>query len=171
MGIWGKSHDYEMYQLVAATLSVKISILLKKELKILVNKEVFWSDSEAILGYIRDESKRFKIFVANTVELIKHHSDESQWHFISSKQNPWDYASRRIDVCKDDKVKRWYLGPQFLWEPEATWDDNKTIPPVNKKNSELKKEFVVCLITKSVDVLTPLENQISDLSRMVRVVA
>ena len=56
-------------------------------------------------------------------ELIKDHSNESQWHYINSKQNPADYASRGTDVCNDDKVKRWYLGPQFLWEPEATWDD------------------------------------------------
>ena len=77
----------------------------------------------------------------------------------------------RIDVCNDDKVKSWYLGPQFLWEPEATWDDYKVIPPVNKKDPELKKEFVVCLATKPVDVLTALENRISDWSKMVRVVA
>ena len=56
-------------------------------------------------------------------------------------------------------------------EPEATWDDNKIIPPVNKKDPELKKEFVVCLATKSVDVFMALENRISDWSRMVRVVA
>ena len=35
----------------------------------------------------------------------------------------------------------------------------------------MKKEFVVCVTTKSVDVLTALENRISDWSRMVRVVA
>ena len=118
-------------ELVAATLSVKMSIFLKRELEIPVNKEVFWTDSEVVLGYIRNESKRFKIFVANRVELIKDHSDESQRHYINSKQNPADYASRGIDVCNDDKVKRWYLGLQFLWEPEATWDDYKIIPPVN----------------------------------------
>ena len=77
----------------------------------------------------------------------------------------------RIDVCNDDKVKSWYLEPQFLWEPEATWDDYKVIPPVNKKDPELKKEFAVCLATKPVDVLTALENRISDWSKMVRVVA
>ena len=33
----------------------------------------------------------------------------------------------------------------------------------------MKKEFVVCLATKLVDVLTALENRISDWSRMVRV--
>ena len=107
-------------ELVAATLSVKMSILLRKELEIPVNKEVFWTDSEVVLGYIRNESKRFKLFVANRVEFIKDHSDKSQWHYISSKQNSKDYASRGIDVCNDDKVKRWYLGQQFLWEPETT---------------------------------------------------
>ena len=64
-------------ELVAATLSVKMLIILKKELEIPVNKEVFWTDSEVVLGYIRNESKKFKIFVGNRVELIKDHSDES----------------------------------------------------------------------------------------------
>ena len=50
-------------ELVAATLSVKMLIILKKELEIPVIKEVFWTDSEVVLGYIRNESKRFKIFV------------------------------------------------------------------------------------------------------------
>ena len=97
-----------------------MSILLKKELQIPVNKEVLWTDSVVALGYIRNKSKGFKIFVGNRVELIKDNSDESQWHFISSEQNPADCVSRGIDFCNDDKVKRWYLGPQFLWEPEAT---------------------------------------------------
>ena len=52
-------------ELIAAILSVKMSILLKKEFEILVDKEVFCTDSEVTLGYIREESKRFKIFVAN----------------------------------------------------------------------------------------------------------
>ena len=68
-------------------------------------------------------------------------------------------------------MKRWYLGPQFLWETEATWDDSKIIPPVNEKDPQLKKEFAVCVTTKSVDVLAALENRMSDWSRMVRVVA
>ena len=96
--------------------------------------------------------------MANRVELIKYHLDEFHWHDISSEQNPADYTSKRIVVCNDDKVKRWYLGPQFFWEPEATWDDNKIIPPVNEMDPELKKEFVVCLTTKLVDFLTALKN-------------
>ena len=62
-------------ELVAATLLVKISVLLKKELQIPIKKEIFWTDSEVVLAYIRNEAKRFKIFVANRTELIKDHSD------------------------------------------------------------------------------------------------
>ena len=88
-----------------------MSILLKKELKIPVNKTFFWTDSEVVLDYIRNESKksRFKIFVAKRVEMIKDYRDEFQRYCISSRQNPADYASRKIDVCDDDKDKRWYL--------------------------------------------------------------
>ena len=39
------------------------------------NQEIFWTDSEVVLAYIRNEAKRFKIFVANRTELIKDHSD------------------------------------------------------------------------------------------------
>ena len=92
-------------ELVAATLSVKISVLLKKELQIPIKKEMFWTDSEVVLAYIRNEAKRFKIFEANRIELIKEDSDECEWFYVSSKQNPVDHASRGIDICNQNKVK------------------------------------------------------------------
>ena len=49
-------------ELVAATLSVKISALLKRELQMNYDKEIFWTNSKVTLGYIRNESKKFKIF-------------------------------------------------------------------------------------------------------------
>ena len=41
-------------ELVAATLSVKISALLKRELQMNCDKDIFWTDSEVTLGYIRN---------------------------------------------------------------------------------------------------------------------
>ena len=55
-------------ELVAATLSVKQSALLRKELQYPDMKEAFWTDSQAVLGYIANESKKVKIFVANRIE-------------------------------------------------------------------------------------------------------
>ena len=37
-------------ELVAATLSVKISVMLRKEFQIPITREIFWTDSEAVLG-------------------------------------------------------------------------------------------------------------------------
>ena len=41
-------------------------------------KAAFWTDSHAVLGYTANESRKFKIFVAITVEMIKKGSDPSQ---------------------------------------------------------------------------------------------
>ena len=158
-------------ELVAATLSVKISVLLKKELQIPIKKEMFWTDSEVVLAYIRNEAKRFKIFVANRIELIKEHSDECQWFYVSSKQNPADHASRGIDICNQNKVQEWLLGPKFLWKPEEKWNVNRTYTQVNSDDPELKKDLVVSYMSATSDVLSALEMHVSYWSRMVRVVA
>ena len=102
-------------ELVAATLSVKQCALLKKELQYPDMKEAFWTGSQAVLGYIANESRKFKIFVANRVEMIKEGSDPTQWFYVSSKENPADYSSRAVEVNNINAVKMWFEGPSFLW--------------------------------------------------------
>ena len=72
-------------ELVAATLSVKISALLKRELQMNYDKEIFWTNSKVTLGYIRNESKKFKIFVASRIKLIQEHFETEQWHYVNTK--------------------------------------------------------------------------------------
>ena len=78
------------------------------------DKEIFWTDSEVTLGYISNESKKFKIFVANMIELIREHAEAGQWHYVNTKENPEDYVSRGISMRNRDKAERWILGPKFL---------------------------------------------------------
>ena len=54
------------------------------------DKEIFWTDSEVTLDYLRNEFKNFKIFVANGIELIGEHSEAEQWHYVNTKKNPAD---------------------------------------------------------------------------------
>ena len=65
-------------ELIAATLSVKIALLLQEELDIEINKEYFWTDSKVVLGYINNSSIRFKIFIGNRIQFIHDHSDVAQ---------------------------------------------------------------------------------------------
>ena len=41
------------------------------EAQIQIKKEMFWTDSEVVLAYMRNEAMRCKIFVANRIELVK----------------------------------------------------------------------------------------------------
>ena len=68
--------------LTAATLSIKMSKLIKKELDIEDYEETYWTNSKVILGYINNEMKRFKIFVANRVQTLKENSNVEQWKYI-----------------------------------------------------------------------------------------
>ena len=45
--------------------------MLKNELDIHVDDEIFWTDSKVVLGYINSDAPRFKVFVANRVQQIK----------------------------------------------------------------------------------------------------
>ena len=83
----------------AAALSIKVSMMLRKELTIHSKiKEYFWTGSQVVLSYINSNSKRLKIFVTNRVQLIKENSDVSQWMYIKSKFNPADDTSRGLSA-------------------------------------------------------------------------
>ena len=81
-------------ELAAATVSVRLSKLLKNDLEISIDKITFWTDSMTVLRYIANESKRFHTYVANHVTIIREDSTPSQWRYIESKSNPADEASR-----------------------------------------------------------------------------
>ena len=51
-------------ELLAAVLSIQLATKLKTSLR-LCCPEYFWTDSLVVLGYIKNEASRFKIFVAN----------------------------------------------------------------------------------------------------------
>ena len=58
---------------------------------------------------------------------------------IISVQNRTQQTMHQEGLMFVKMIKLKGLGPQFLWEPKATWGDNKIIPPVNKKDPELSK--------------------------------
>ena len=74
-------------ELTAAALSVKVSSFLKKELTIHSPiEEYYWTDSQVVLAYINNDIKRFKMSVANRIQLISEKSLLNQWMCIESKK-------------------------------------------------------------------------------------
>ena len=102
-------------ELMAALVSVRISTVLLEELDISNVVEWFWTDSSVVLSYIRNEARRFHVFVANRVQQIRDHKDPSQWNYICSANNPADLASRGATPKELMDKKMWFNGPDFLW--------------------------------------------------------
>ena len=48
------------------------------------------------MQYIRNESKRFRTYVANRVTEILEVSNKEQWKFVPGEQNPADLITRGV---------------------------------------------------------------------------
>lgn len=121
-------------ELTAAVVSVKTSAQLQRELDYEGVEDVFWTDSKVVLGYIANETRRFHIFVGNRVQQIQEHSSPAQWHYVDTKSNPADHASRGLNPQQLPKSS-WFTGPAFLWKDKTYW-------PVHSSN-EAKEAFTL----------------------------
>ncbi|XP_041460999.1 uncharacterized protein LOC121412159 [Lytechinus variegatus] len=123
-------------ELTAAVLSVKMSAFLQAELDLKIDREVFWTDSRVVLGYIKNETRRYHVFVANRVRQIRDESSPNQWRHVNTQDNPADAPSRGLTVDQLEASK-WFMGPDFIWEseiPEETEEEATVIP----KDPEVK---------------------------------
>ena len=95
-------------ELNAAVLSVKIACLLKKELNLGEVEEWFWTDSKVVLGYIKNDVRRFKTFVANRIQQIRENTEVRQWQYVPTRENPADDAFRGLNAERVHSGSRWF---------------------------------------------------------------
>ncbi|KAK7884399.1 hypothetical protein WMY93_027522 [Mugilogobius chulae] len=125
-------------ELTAAVVAVQASALLKRELLFQDMTEYFWTDSCVVLGYIKNEARRFHTFVANRVQKIHSASATEQWRYVPTEENPADHASRGL-TPKELLASNWLSGPKFLWERELVMPNDK-IPEISIQDPEGLKD-------------------------------
>ena len=163
-------------ELTAATVAVRVNNMLIKELDLLVDRTVFWTDSITVLCYIHNQSTRFHTFVANRLSVIHDGSDPSQWRYVNTKDNPADDASRGLTVRKFLQQDRWLKGPNFLWEnDESSWPVDPRnvheIPSDDDPEIKLKEVKVSCTVVKCEETVNKLLNYFHCWFKLKKVVA
>jgi hypothetical protein len=108
-------------ELQAATLAVRVYLSLKEHLTLNIDKVTFWSDSQTTLQYIKNEDRRFLVYVANRVAEIREATDPGQWRHCPGPLNPADDASRGLKPEDLASQHRWWTGPEFLSQSEDCW--------------------------------------------------
>ena len=128
-------------ELQAAVTATRLARVLRKELKMEINQEYFWTDSNIVLGYIQNDAKRFHVYVANRVAEIKQTTKSEQWNHVASEDNPADMVSRGCSVEEIKKNKIWLQGPNFLNEAELSTyvRSNQEDIDLDPKDPELKR--------------------------------
>lgn len=132
-------------ELLAAVIGTRCLKFVEKEMKLDIPQKHMWLDSQCVLWWI-DSSKSLSTFVENRVREINKQEDIS-FHYISSKENPADIASRGASTIELQKNNLWWNGPDWLIRPTNEWPvwkydkENKTL--LAETESECKKTKVM----------------------------
>ncbi|KAL0194643.1 hypothetical protein M9458_008215, partial [Cirrhinus mrigala] len=116
----GKSISIPRLELCAALTGVQLANLLQRELDLPI-QTIVWSDSMTVLDWIRSDTCRYKVFVANRITKILEYSTPEQWRYVDSPSNPADDITRGKSVADLAKPNRWSQGPTFLYSDPNQW--------------------------------------------------
>lgn len=155
-----KKQTIPRLELCAALLLAKQMHNVKNALKIPINKFKYWSDSSITLAWIKTPTYKLNTFVANRVSDIQSITDQNDWQWVSTYDNPADLLSRGVPADKLISSSIWWHGPSWLSKPSNEWpqQDHKletTLPELKKQNTtcntiitQTRKDFINNLMTK-----------------------
>ena len=130
-------------ELTAATLAVRLIIMVKRELDFQLGKIMFWTDSTSVLKYISNDRARYHTFVANRIQVIREVTVPTQWRYVSTNTNPADLASRGVSNTQELMDSAWFSEPEFLWKSDSEWPKNVFAAEIEADDPEIKVSCAV----------------------------
>ena len=159
-------------ELTAALLAAKGTNFVINELDIKFSKVFLWTDSTVVLRYINCTSVRFTTFVANRLEILHSLTNCEQWHYVPSKQNPADIASRGVWPDKIDTCDMWFYGPSFLCNNVSDWPNQPDfLHDIALEELEVKNEHCFAQLREPNDSLHRLFRRYSSFHDLLRTVS
>ncbi|XP_073827778.1 uncharacterized protein [Musca autumnalis] len=85
-------------ELCGAPLPVKLMNKVQQMLNLNISNVYYWTDRIAVLCWLRGESFRWRIFIE--MDEVQRHPNISQWHYLSTHDNPANGASHGISSAE-----------------------------------------------------------------------
>jgi len=139
-------HSLPRLELCAAVLAVEIGETIQEALKLPTEGPSikYYTDSRVVLGYINNRTRRFYTYVSNRVDRIRHSSKPSDWHHVSTDENPADLGTRSVQAT-NLQDSSWLTGPTFLRQPETMENGDEDFPLVEPDDDrEVRPQLVCC---------------------------
>ena len=104
-------------ELLAVVIGVRVINFVTSELKLLITKRMLFTDSECVLHWIK-ATKQLPVFIQNRIDEIQKEEDLI-FGYVSSVQNPADFATRGLSALEISRCKLWWHGPDWLQYDES----------------------------------------------------
>ncbi|CDW53743.1 RVT 1 and Peptidase A17 and DUF1758 domain contai ning protein [Trichuris trichiura] len=108
-------------ELMGALIGARLVSYVKEVMELEIDAVHCWTDSKVALAWICSVTKQWKPFVKNRVEEIQSLTEPNSWRHCPGKENPADYATRGLALCKLVKERQWWNGPIRLESNEDAW--------------------------------------------------
>ncbi|XP_030747905.1 uncharacterized protein LOC115876309 [Sitophilus oryzae] len=132
-----KSLTIPKLELCAALLLSKLVNKVLNSIQLFFERIVLWSDSTIALAWIRTPPNTLKVFVSNRVAEIQALTEDCEWRYIPSTDNPADLVSRGLLPSQMLTAIEWWQGPSWLAKESIYWPQNeqniKLLPELKSK--------------------------------------
>ena len=140
-------------ELQAAVIAVRLKSKILTEIDFEVDDTYLWSDSEIVLHYIRNNHRRFSVYVSHRVAEIASTSDGKEWHHVPGSMNVADDCTRGIEMCDLTPECRWISGPTFLMLSKDQWPRSEKKAEFDDSKLEVKASVLTTSATSSVSMV------------------
>ena len=99
-----------------------------------ISKIYLSTDSRTVLNYLYNEYTNFGVYVTHRVNEIRNNTNIEDWHYVQSKSNVTDDATRCRSFSDLNSNSRWFNGPEFIHENVITEPESCDIYRTDKTN-------------------------------------
>ncbi|XP_043466289.1 uncharacterized protein LOC122501089 [Leptopilina heterotoma] len=158
-------------ELCAAVLVIELLTRVITELRLSDSSIYAWSDSQIVLHWLRSsDPSRWPVYIANRVSKIQRSLPSVLWHYIPTKENPADIATRGTDPGTLSAMRLWWHGPSCLEQEDSGWPLNPPFEEPSFSQSQTSELPSTVLIGHLKTVNEPF-SQFSTLMKLLRCTA
>ena len=137
---------------------------------ITVDRTTFWTDSENVWYWVRNQSREFKPFVTNRIGEIQPTTSPEQWRHVPGMVNPADLSTRGLSAVALAESEVWMEGPAFLKEDQPSWPADPPTGDNPKKTEHCERRTPTrAHMTRSRAIVIIDPNKFSSLKQLLRV--
>lgn len=154
-------------ELCAAVLNARLLCKVKDSLKVRNISTFLYSDNTTVLAWIKSQPHYYNTFVANRITDIQALTNENNWSFVATNENPADCASRGIFPSELSKHKIWWSGPEWLSKPQTDWPSYEQEYITDMEKRKLPANVFIALQSQGDDYLVEILKKHSTLSKLI----